>query len=287
MYHTYRIKIGTISALIVSDEPNVSGIFDDAAIQGIFPAVPPDVLKELPHQVQARGFGRNLLYLEGDGRTVLIDTGEGILKPQRPGQGIAALQAAGVDLAAVQTVVITHLHGDHFGGLVDPNGQPNFPNASILIAADEWQYWMFSPQVPPERAAIVRPLMERFQPSIRLIDANDWITPEIGAVALPGHTPGHMGILVSSEGEMLFHVVDSLHMPMQILHPDISPRFDLNLMQAVETRRKALARAADENLLLMGYHLPFPGLGYVTRETDLVEGTSGADADAFVWEPLS
>ena len=96
----------------------------------------------------------------------------------------------------------------------------------------------------------------------------DEIAPGVRAVSAPGHSPGHTGLLVESEGEALLALVDVLHMLIQFANPGWHHRFDSDGVLAAETRRAQLERAARDNLLTLFYHLPFPGLGRVVRQGD-------------------
>ncbi len=90
-------------------------------------------------------------------------------------------------------------------------------------------------------------------------------SPSVTLVAMPGHTPGHTGLLIEANGERLLHVVDLLHTLPQFKYPNWHINFDSDGPLAEQSRKAILARAADEKLLTMFYHLPFPGLGHVVR----------------------
>lgn len=214
----------------------------------------------------------NILLVKIGGDTILIDAGEAG-KP-RGGDLPASLRLAGADPAAVTRVIITHTHGDHVQGLLTADGQPTYPNAAYIISRTELAFWQ---QRIEERAPDQRPIVTMMQArGLRLIDMDEQIIPGVTAVPIPGHTPGQIAVMFESGGQKLIHLADMLHSPMQFAHPEWSPTFDADTSQSVPTRRRLLERAADENALVMFYHLPFPGLGRVLRA-----------GGAFVWEPLA
>lgn len=216
----------------------------------------------------------NPLLLRIGGETVLIDTGEG----SRPDRGLlpASLALAGIAPEAVTRVIITHTHGDHVQGLLTADGQPTYPNATYLISADELAFWQ--QRIDAGTADPHRPFLALIQAQgLRVIAMDEPILPGLTAVPLPGHTPGQIGVLVTSGGEQVIHVADALHNRMQFVHPDWSPRFDADTRYSVHTRQTLLAQAADKQRLLMAYHLPFPGLGRVRR---------AASGPNFQWEPV-
>lgn len=269
--HAHRFSIGRMNGLIVADDLSPT---QEENIRSIIPSVTEDAMQFYRDHPETHFFSRNVLYLEGNGQRILIDTGLGFMNPNKTGWTMETLKAEGVDSEAVQTIVITHLHGDHFGGLLDQNNELRFPNAQLCISKKEWDYWMYDPSLPAERVARLRPGLMPFADTIRFFEPDERITPELCVVSLPGHTPAHIGLMIESDGQQLFHVADALHLALQARYPELSPGFDSQPEVSPVTRRNALARAADEKLWMLAYHLPFPGLGYATR-----------DGDAFAWTP--
>lgn len=213
----------------------------------------------------------NLLVAVVGEETILVDSGEG----GRPKGGHLPdeMRQAGIAPETVTRVLITHSDGDHIFGLLAPTGEPVFPNATYVISRPELAYWE---QNIAHDKADQRPIVEMMRAKgLRVIEMDEMVLPGVTAFPLSGHTPGHTGYRFESEGEILFNLADQLHSPMQFAHPEWSPTYDVDPQAAAVMRHAALGRAADEDALVMLYHLPFPGLGRVRR--------AGA---GFRWEPV-
>jgi glyoxylase-like metal-dependent hydrolase (beta-lactamase superfamily II) len=135
----------------------------------------------------------------------------------------------------------------------------------------EWAYWYVEGNLQGEG----RKPLEVVRENVVLFEAGDDIIPGVKTVPAYGHTPGHTGLMIESNGERLLCAVDILHRRAQFVHPEWSMSFDTDTSVSVPTRRHVLQQAADENLLMHLYHMPFPGLGHVS-----VEG------EGFRWEPI-
>jgi glyoxylase-like metal-dependent hydrolase (beta-lactamase superfamily II) len=124
------------------------------------------------------------------------------------------------------------------------------------------------------RVATVQNKLLPLQNKLMLVTSEDQeIAPGICPMPTPGHTPGHMALMIESDGERLLHMVDVSHLLFQPQNPDWSPVYDSLPELAAETRRRIFEKAAAEDLLVLAYHHPFPGLGYFRKQ-----------GEAFVWE---
>lgn len=215
-------------------------------------------------------------YLINTGKhLVLVDTGAAKLFGPSLGNIAANLKAAGYSLEQVDTVVLTHLHADHMGGLNDAGGQPIFPKARILAAQEDNDFWL------SEKVAAAAP--EGMQPFFKLsrdsaapyLAKGQWATfaagselvPGIRAVKANGHTPGHTAFAVESKGQKLLIWGDLVHAhAVQFAKPGVSIEFDVDQKQAIATRKAIMKEAAASKVLVGGMHLPFPGLGHVRAE---------------------
>nr|WP_321507570.1 MBL fold metallo-hydrolase [uncultured Celeribacter sp.] len=186
---------------------------------------------------------------------ILFDTG---LDPA----GISgALQAAGYTPDQVDRVVITHMHGDHIGGIY--SDAPTFANAAYSTGAVEMDHWDMSGNEGFE--AKIRPLQDRFD----LLEEGSEVTSGITAMQAFGHTPGHMAFHVESDGERLILGADfANHYVYSLAHPDWEVLYDMDREMAAKTRRKMLDMMTTERVPFIGYHMPFPALGYVAARDD-------------------
>ena len=187
------------------------------------------------------------------------------------------LRAAGCAPEAIDTVLITHLHPDHVGGAANAAGQAAFPNATLRVHQADIDFWVTSDmrERVPEPARVffdmARAGVAAYAQSGRLQPfTGGEVFPDVRAVPLPGHTPGHSGYELAGEGETLLIWGDVFHVPeVQARHPDatLGP-FDVDQAQAAATRAAVLKRAVEEKLLVAGMHLHFPAFSHVVaRDT--------------------
>lgn len=225
------------------------------------------------------GIVQNMVVNTGDG-IVLFDTGFGTTNPVG-GNLIPTMELLGMSPDDVDTVILSHFHPDHING-VAADGAPLYPNAMYLLSQPEWDVIQSAPTGNADFdgflegvSATLQPLVDADQ--LGFYSAEEEIVGGIQAVAAHGHTPGHMGHLIASGGQQLLNIVDAIpHPVITFERPDWHFSFDADPDMAVETRRALLNRAADEDLLIAGYHLPFPGIGHVANAGD----------DAFRFVPL-
>jgi len=225
-------------------------------------------------------------YLVNTGKQlVLLDTGMGAHRGAALGHLAENLKAAGYGPEQVDLVLLTHLHGDHEGGLADAQGRPCFPRARVLAAAGEAGYWL-SPEAlaaAPERVRASGVFAAKMTAPYRA--SGQWgvfaqgaaPAPGIRALAAFGHTPGHTAFLVESRGRKLLVWGDLVHAhAVQFARPGVAIEFDIDTAAAVATREALFTRAAREKLLVAGMHLPFPGVGRVRDD----------GGGAFAWVPV-
>lgn len=184
-------------------------------------------------------------------KLVLFDTG------LTPDAITAALGDAGYSAEQVDLVVLTHMHGDHVGGLIGDAGE-TFVNAQYVTAAAEFDYW--AKETSASFEAKVRPLSEK----ISMIEDGASGFSGHTAMAAFGHTPGHMAHMLESNGQQLLIAADfANHYVWSLAHPDWHFRFDIDKEAAAKTRRRLLEMIASDKLTFAGYHMPWPALGNV------------------------
>lgn len=183
---------------------------------------------------------------------------------------LGSLAAAGYAAEDITQVVLTHMHGDHIGGLMN-DGAPTFGNAAYTTGQVEFDHWAAAENENFNNN--VAPLAEQ----MTFVGHEDAIASGITAHAAFGHTPGHMGYRLESGGQQIILMADAAnHYIYSVGHPDWEVRFDMDKSAAAQTRRDLLGLAAADGVGLVGYHMPFPGLGFVE-----------AQGDGFRWVPTS
>ena len=194
---------------------------------------------------------------------VLFDTGLG---GEIPGI-VPALAGAGYSPEDVTILVLTHMHPDHIGGLMT-GGNPTFPNAKIFTGSAEYNFWSkmeAGNRVGDMVASMVKPMAEK----ITFLDDGGSVTGGITAMAAFGHTPGHMTYMLESNGQQLLIAADTAnHYVWSLAHPDWEVRFDADKAAAAASRRKLLGMLAADKTPFIGYHMPFPAVGYVSARGD-------------------
>lgn len=241
--------------------------------------------KELLTLMQEHGLGTEsatlpvgiVLIRTGD-RLVLVDTGVGTsdfaadLFGDYIGGLLPTLELIGVSPESITDVIFSHSHADHLGG-TSPDGQPAFTNAQHYLPQLEWED-LHREDIPE----VAQPFYEFARNQLQPLVANegqlafygdeDELVPGIRAIATLGHSPGHHSLIIESGDEQLLLPFDVLGHPLlHLRHPEWFMGPD-NPDLAVETRRRLLARVADEKIPILAHHFPFPGLGHVARFGD-------------------
>lgn len=205
-------------------------------------------------------------------RLILIDAGTGGRLAPTAGQLYENLAAAGVDPKAVDTVLISHFHPDHIGGIRLKDGALAFPNAEVVVPEAEWAFWMDegSASRAPEALAnafkLARKIFDPMAKDVRLYKGETEPIPGIYAIPAYGHTPGHMAFRIVSENEQLLVWSDVTSLPaLFVRNPNWHVLFDMDPEMAAQTRRRLLDMASADRLLVAGYHFPFPAVGHIAQ----------------------
>jgi glyoxylase-like metal-dependent hydrolase (beta-lactamase superfamily II) len=192
---------------------------------------------------------------------VLLDAGLG---PAVPGALLGSLGLAGVTPDAVTTVLITHVHDDHVGGLVTKDGRSTFSKAKILISEPDWK-WL---RQQPEMADLCKILSQQ----VKTFSPGDDVVDGIKSIRIAGHTPGHVGFLISSNGQTLLDVGDTVHSSIvSLAKPDWAMGYDNDRDNGRISRKAILAQLVGSRQLVFAPHFPFLGVGLIVSKSDHFE----------------
>jgi glyoxylase-like metal-dependent hydrolase (beta-lactamase superfamily II) len=226
------------------------------------------------------------LFIDTGRNRVLIDTGLGSAPA---GMLLEHLHAEGIEPGQIDTVILSHAHPDHIGGVLCEDGSLTFPRARYAMFKKEWDYW----QPPPTldelsldagfRQMILASATKALPAIAGRVDmlaepaegAAVEIVPGIGARAAFGHTPGHMAVEITSNGSTLMFVADALILPLNFEFPEAIGLTDHQPESILATRLRILEEVSARGLLIGASHLPFPGLGHAVR-----------DKSRWRWRPL-
>lgn len=268
----WRYKVGAFEVTTIADS--------EAFIDGPFPLIGGNAAEEdvrrlmrenlLPEGRYQPGFSPTLV---NTGRElVLFDTGNGEngFVPRPEGGWLAReLAPAGFKAEDVDVIVLSHGHPDHVGGLME-GGKPLFPNARYVIGQIEYDYWAPDGKHAGElekMAAVFRANTKAIADRFTFLKPGDDVVPGIRAVEAYGHTPGHLNFLIESGGKAIYFWGDCAHHQVASLaQPDWHCVFDIDKEQGAATRKRVYDMLATERLPIIGYHMPFPSVGYVERQ---------------------
>ncbi len=267
MTHTTTKKIGEAEVTVLTD-----GAF--AFPEAMFPGTDPAHLSELVKKAGSSEIRTNFnaVLIRIGGQTILVDAGPRDLMGPTAGNLQAALAEARVSPKEIDRIFITHLHPDHIAGTITADGAAVFPNAELAVMRDERRFWMedgnFTSADDSVKAwhQLAKAVLAAYGDRIVPLQGEAEIAPGMTMLPLPGHTPGHAGFRLESKGEILYHVGDIVHaQEVQIPDPEVGIAFDLDMETARETRKRVLARMADEGALITGGHLLKPAFDRVAR----------------------
>ena len=177
------------------------------------------------------------------------------------------LEQAGYPRESIDMVMCTHLHVDHVGWntmLVDGRWIPTFPNARYLMAEKEWRYWNSHAEEEASWPVIedsVRPIVD--SGLAEFVEEDHELTSEVRLISTPGHTPGHVSVLIESEGSRALITGDCIHHPVQMTRTDWCSSADFDQDQGQATRESLLKHYVDSDVLVIGTHFATPTAGYI------------------------
>lgn len=266
----HSFKHGAVEVTVVSDGQLVlpAGVFG--------PGAPPEALNAILAEAGVTGseitVPANVTLIKSGADLILFDNGSGSEFQPSAGKLMENLKLAGIDPAAITKLVFTHAHPDHIWATVNSGGSLNFPNAAYYCAAAEWDFWMgkdILTMMPKEMHPFVLGAQKHLSGTkdrVTMVKPGDDIVTGIRVLETHGHTPGHVSFEVAGE-EGLIIVGDAIGLPvMYFAHPDWKLAFDANHELAAANRKKLLERAATDKTKMLGFHWPYPGVGYAERK---------------------
>jgi glyoxylase-like metal-dependent hydrolase (beta-lactamase superfamily II) len=279
--HIRQWRVGDVDIARIVE---VSGFEDDISM--LLPDATPQYVQQFgwlaPHFATPDGrmiISFQCFVLRSKGRTAMIDTCIGNDRKREfdvfcnlQSTFLEDLRSAGFPAEQVTDVLCTHLHFDHVGWntrLVDGKWVPTFPQARYLFGRREWQHWTHLRDTGGYHH------MDHLQDSIdpilaagleEFIDADFRLTDEVSLIATPGHTPGHVSVLIESRGEQAVITGDLMHNPIQIAVPATEARFDMDKSQAARTRCDFVQRFCNTGTLVIGSHFPEPTAGVIVPD---------------------
>jgi len=246
---TYKVGQFDVYMIVESERDGNTGILigaDEAVLNRYIPA---------------SGFRHtaNAFLVKEPGQNILIDTGTGA-----GGFVLGKIKNLGVQPEDINVVLITHLHGDHFGSL-QADGKAVFPNAKIYLSVREHEHFT---KTSINQAAVNA--LAPYSSQIVTFEPAEWsgrlkeILPGITPIAAYGHTPGHTVYQIESEGQKLLIIGDLLHVALvQFPVPQISATFDMDPSLSAQVRTRILDYAVRNRIPVGGMHIVYPGIGFV------------------------
>lgn len=250
---------------------------------GLLEAFPPELVGRhdwlQPEFVDGEGNAKlsiHGLVIDSGDRRILVDTCMGDNRavgavPAMPSTFLEDLAAAGYAVDDIDTVVCTHLHFDHVGWntrLVDGAWEVTFPKARYLFARVEWEHWQVTDHEYLNVNDTVRPVVE--QGYADLVETDHRVCDEVYFVPTPGHTPGHVSVVIESGGERAVITGDMTHHPIQLAEPELGMGADSDHDQGVATRRTFVADRLADGALVIGTHYGGRTAGHVTRDGEKI-----------------
>ena len=270
----YRYKVGSYEITVLSDGWQDIPV-TDAMVRN---AKADEINAALAAAYLPKGTFRSVYHpivVNTGSKLVLIDTGNSTVRGPTMGHLPASMAAAGIDAKSIDIVMISHFHPDHINGILAPDGKSlQYPNAEIMVPAAEWSFWM-------DEAAMNRlpdgGIKNNHKNCFRVfaglenkVTKYGWdkeIAPGLTAFASIGHTPGHTSYVVTSGNGRLLVQSDVTQRPeLYVRNPHWQAGGDMDGPKAAETRRKIYDMAVTDNMLVAGFHYPFPAAGYVEKE---------------------
>ena len=274
----YRVRLGSFAVTALSDGTaprDIAKILSKADIAALE--------YSSDHEKEPVSLSINAYVINTGSHWVLIDTGAGELFGALSGKLISNMRAAGIEPNQIDTVLLTHIHADHSGGLTISRIM-QFPHATIYVDKRDVDLFVdraLTPTDSPDMHRIVEQSRATIGPYISsgkvvLIQHDREIIPGISSRSQPGHTPGHTAYIVESGGHKMLFWGDIVHSAeVQFGRPDITVEYDIDASEAATQRLREFDYAAHSGIVVASDHISFPGLGHVRQLTS-----------GYAWSPV-
>ena len=251
-----KFNIGKLTAFALHDAD--FGVANDGSVFGVDGATDEvtKVLKAAGAPPDVISLSVNALLVKVKDHVVLIDTGLG---SKAHGVLMQSLKKAGVSAGDVTDVLITHSHGDHIGGLATADGTPAFPKAKVRMSNAEWVFM--------QSQGDIAPLVKSITTQVQTFEPGALVAPGITAVAIKGHTPGHVAYEIVNGDDRILCIGDSAHSSIiSLVRPDWAMGFDGDRAAAKASREKLLSDLSKSHEKVFSPHFPYPGVGTIESE---------------------
>ena len=215
----------------------------------------------------------NVTFIKTPKDLIMIDVGSGPAFMASTGKLGEALDEAGIDAEAITKVVYTHAHPDHLWGTVNDFDELSFPNAEYFISGTEFDWWMADDvlkKLSADRQSFglgAQSRLKAIKDRVKFLKPGDDVVTGIRAVDTSGHTTGHLSFEVGNSQTSVLITGDALtDAVLSFRHPEWQSGSDYLKDKAVATRKRLLDRLAADQTRIVGYHLPYPGIGIAKRK---------------------
>lgn len=260
----FQFTLGDFKCIAIRDGGHIG------SADFLFANAPPEELKAILQKQNLESdqlpTSWTCLLVDTGRKKLLVDTGIGSLEP-RGGKLLPQLEQLGYQPGDIDMVFLTHGHPDHVGGCTGEDEKPAFSNAQFVTGKKEFEFWTAEqPDSGNWMAQFSRQKLLAIEDRLELVGSDLEFLPGIRTIEAYGHTPGHLGLEIHSQGETLLNLADCALHPLHLAHPDWFAEVDILPDQMIATRVRLLEHAAKEKVLVLFFHFDFPSLGYVEQD---------------------